>query len=102
MKQDSRQCERVIHRLFDRHVDFEKLLDFLWIHKDLQVPTIVHLDVSPNVSFLICFLHMNLISDGLKCSNITLYKPVNVSPCFEIFVQYSLNRFKYRHKFFMN
>ncbi|XP_075264556.1 E3 ubiquitin-protein ligase rnf213-alpha-like, partial [Convolutriloba macropyga] len=48
MKQDSRQCERVIHRLFDRHVDFEKLLDFLWIHKDLQVPTIVHLDVSPN------------------------------------------------------
>ena len=69
VKRKNRQCERVIHRLYDRHVDFEKLLDFLWTHKDLKVPTIVHLDVSPNVSSILILMNF-LKSIGVSISNV--------------------------------
>ena len=49
-KRKHRGSSRVILRLYDRNVDFERVLDFLWRHKSVAVHTIIHLDVSPNVS----------------------------------------------------
>ena len=41
---------RVVLRLYDRQINFEKVLDVLWDCRRIENPFILHFDVSPIVS----------------------------------------------------